>query len=227
MAGDFSTGCSKRKRAQRGREGRRELTNRHETKQPVDPASRRRGQTHLALASRQDRAPFHGPPSRARSLGPKLSVECTREPDYRLMVDGDRNFIRNLDGTETYVTYLDQIEDDEFAYAEPGGKAYHTRAGCYRTGRRNKSASPAGISYASTTRRRRGMLVASARTPSTSVESRRGNPLGYGLRGPAGPRGDLRKKGKPEARVQRTDRPQPGSKVENFAKATRFREGRR
>ncbi len=64
-------------------------------------------------------------------LGPKLSVDMP-EPDYRLMVDEMRIPVRNLDGTVTHVTYLDQIEDDELAYAEPGGKAYHTRAGCYR-----------------------------------------------------------------------------------------------
>lgn len=54
------------------------------------------------------------------------------EPDFRLMVDEMRIPVRNLDGTVPHVTYLDQIEDDELAYAEPGGKAYHTRAGCYR-----------------------------------------------------------------------------------------------
>lgn len=64
-------------------------------------------------------------------LPPKPSVNIP-EPDFRLMVDEMRIPVRNLDGTVTHVTYLDQIEDDELAYAEPGGKAYHTRAGCYR-----------------------------------------------------------------------------------------------
>lgn len=64
-------------------------------------------------------------------LAPKLSVDIP-EPDFRLRVDEMRIPVRNLDGTVTHVTYLDQIEDDDLAYAEPGGKAYHTRAGCYR-----------------------------------------------------------------------------------------------
>lgn len=64
-------------------------------------------------------------------LAPKPSVDIP-QPDFRLMVDEMRIPVRNLDRTVTHVTYLDQIEDDELAYAEPGGKAYHTRAGCYR-----------------------------------------------------------------------------------------------
>ena len=38
----------------------------------------------------------------------------------------------NLDGTTSYVTYFDVIDDDKLAYVTADGKTYHTRAGCYR-----------------------------------------------------------------------------------------------
>jgi hypothetical protein len=54
------------------------------------------------------------------------------EPDFSPMVDEMRIPVLNLDGTTSYVTYFDVIDDDKLAYVAADGKTYHTRAGCYR-----------------------------------------------------------------------------------------------
>lgn len=65
------------------------------------------------------------------SCAPKPSVRMTK-PDFSPMVDEMRIPVLNLDGTTSYATYCDAIEDDGLAYVAADGKTYHTRAGCYR-----------------------------------------------------------------------------------------------
>lgn len=197
----------------------------HGDRQPVDGVKAEEPKPTSGLASESGAMPaIPTDPVTGAVLGPKLSVDMP-EPDYRLMVDEMRIPVRNLDGTETYVTYLDQIEDDELAYAEPGGKAYHTRAGCYRNWSPEFRSCFTGWDIVRVDdAEARGMHKCSFCQDAEYLEM---NPdaviLGYGYADRLDPEVVFGRRGKPELVFSATVR-NPDVKAEDFAKGDEIRE---
>lgn len=55
-----------------------------------------------------------------------------RDPNLTPMVDEMKIPVRKPDGSTSFVTYMDSVDNDEYALVVPDGNAYHSRAGCYR-----------------------------------------------------------------------------------------------